>query len=181
MDNFIIRWMFSNSNIEVQICLLAHLNSFLPLCSRSDIHISLIINNKFQSTEKLTVSYVKCSQVISVPVSLYSLIIWFFSVILHMELVLYFIASVSCWKAYQSVQLLSRVQLFVTPWTVARQVSLSIANSRSLLKLMSLEFVIPSSHLILFLLFVVFAVHQNKSYCNEIILEQLWVLFLLDN
>ena len=48
-----------------------------------------------------------------------------------------------------SVQLLSRVQLFVTPWVVARQASLSITNSRSSPKLMSIESVIPSSHLIL--------------------------------
>ena len=43
----------------------------------------------------------------------------------------------------------SRDQLFVTPWTVARQASLSIINSWSLLKLMSFELVIPSNHLIL--------------------------------
>ena len=48
-----------------------------------------------------------------------------------------------------SVQSLSRVQLFATPWTAAHQASLSITNSRSLLKLMSIESVIPSSHLIL--------------------------------
>ena len=48
-----------------------------------------------------------------------------------------------------SVQSLSCVQLFVTPWTVARQASLSITNSRSLLKLMSIELVISSNHLIL--------------------------------
>ena len=47
------------------------------------------------------------------------------------------------------VQLLSRVLLFVTPWTAARQASLSIANTQSLLKLMSIELVMPSSHLIL--------------------------------
>ena len=50
---------------------------------------------------------------------------------------------------FSSVQSLSRVQLFVTPWTAARQASLSITNSRSLLKLMSIESVMPSSHLIL--------------------------------
>ena len=49
-----------------------------------------------------------------------------------------------------SVQSLCHVQLFVTPWTAARQASLSIANSRSLLKLMSIESVIPSNHLILY-------------------------------
>ena len=47
------------------------------------------------------------------------------------------------------VQSLGRVQLFVTPWTAARQASLSITNSRSLLKLMSIESVMPSNHLIL--------------------------------
>ena len=45
--------------------------------------------------------------------------------------------------------MLSRVQLFATPWTAARQASLSITNSRSLLKFMSTESVMPSSHLIL--------------------------------
>ena len=44
---------------------------------------------------------------------------------------------------------LSRVQLFVTPWTAALQASLSITNSQSLLKLMSIESVMPSNHLIL--------------------------------
>ena len=48
-----------------------------------------------------------------------------------------------------SVQLLSRVLLFVTPWTAARQASLSITNSQSLRKLMSMESMMPSKHLIL--------------------------------
>ena len=48
-----------------------------------------------------------------------------------------------------SVQSLSRIQLFVTPWITARQASLSINNSQGLLKLMSIESVMPSSHLIL--------------------------------
>ena len=46
-------------------------------------------------------------------------------------------------------QSLSHVQLFVTLWTAAPQASLSITNSQSLLKLMSIELVIPSNHLIL--------------------------------
>ena len=50
---------------------------------------------------------------------------------------------------FSSVQSLSYVQLFATPWTAARQTSLSITNSRSLLKLMSIELVMPSNHLIL--------------------------------
>ena len=48
---------------------------------------------------------------------------------------------------YSSVQLLSRFLLFATPWTAAFQASLSITNSRSLLKLMSIESVMPSNHL----------------------------------
>jgi len=55
------------------------------------------------------------------------------------------------WNAVQfsSVQSLSHVRLFVTPWITARQASLSISNSRSSLKLMCIESVMPSSHLIL--------------------------------
>ena len=49
-----------------------------------------------------------------------------------------------------SVQPLRRVRLFATPWTAARQASLSITNSQSLLKLMSIESVMPSNHLILY-------------------------------
>ena len=50
---------------------------------------------------------------------------------------------------FSSVQLLSRVRLFATAWTAARKASLSITNSLSLLKLMSIESVMPSHHLIL--------------------------------
>jgi len=50
---------------------------------------------------------------------------------------------------FSSVQSLSRVQLFATPWTEACQTSLSITNSQSLLSLMSIEPVMPSNHLIL--------------------------------
>ena len=49
----------------------------------------------------------------------------------------------------QSVQSLSHVHLFVTPWTAAHQASLSITNSQSLLKCMSIELVMSSNHLIL--------------------------------
>ena len=58
---------------------------------------------------------------------------------------------VSCFNCpqFSSVQSLSHVRLFVTPWTAALQASLSITNSWSLLKLMSTESVMPSSHLIL--------------------------------
>ena len=50
---------------------------------------------------------------------------------------------------FSSVQLLSRVRLFATPWRAACQASLSITNSRSLLKFISIESVMPSNHLIL--------------------------------
>ena len=50
---------------------------------------------------------------------------------------------------FSLVQSLSRVRLIATPWTAAHQVSLSITNSQSLLKLMSIESVMPSNHLIL--------------------------------
>ena len=50
---------------------------------------------------------------------------------------------------FSSVQSLSHVRLFVTPWITARQASLSITNSQSLLKLMSIKSVMPSNHLIL--------------------------------
>ena len=52
-------------------------------------------------------------------------------------------------REINSVQLLSRVRFFATPWTVAGQASLSITNSWSLSKLMSIESVMPSNHLIL--------------------------------
>ena len=52
-------------------------------------------------------------------------------------------------KKFSSVQLLSCIHLFVTPWTAACQASLSITSSRSLLKLMSITLVMPSNHLIL--------------------------------
>ena len=50
---------------------------------------------------------------------------------------------------FSSVQLFSHVRLFVTPWIAACQASLSITNSRSLSKLMSIELVVPSNHLTL--------------------------------
>ena len=52
-------------------------------------------------------------------------------------------------KMFSSIQLLSHVWLFATPWTTAHQTSLSITNSQSLLKLMSIELVMLSNHLIL--------------------------------
>ena len=69
----------------------------------------------------------------------------FFTTELPGELIKYMFIYKIC---ISSVQSLGRVQLFVTPWTTACQASLSIANSQSLLKLMSIELVMPSNHLI---------------------------------
>ena len=52
-------------------------------------------------------------------------------------------------RSVQLIQSLSRVRPFATPWTAARQASLSITSSRTLLTLMSIESVMPSNHLIL--------------------------------
>jgi len=69
-----------------------------------------------------------------------------------------------------SVQLLSRVRLFVTPWTTARQVSLSFTISQSLLKLMSIESTMPSNHLILChpFLFLPSIFPSNRVFSNEL-------------
>ena len=70
---------------------------------------------------------------------------------------------------FSTVQLLSCVQLFVTPWTEARQASLSITNSQSLLKLMPIWSVIPSKHLILCcpLLFLPSIIPSIRVFSNE--------------
>ena len=60
------------------------------------------------------------------------------------------IAECNLQTQFSSVQLLGRVRLFATPWTAAPQASLSITNSQSLLKLMLIELVMPSNHLILY-------------------------------
>ena len=67
--------------------------------------------------------------------------IWFFSLMVWEWYIIFLL--------FYSVQLLSHVQLFVTPWTAARQASLSITNSQSPPKPMSIESVMPSNHLIL--------------------------------
>ena len=62
------------------------------------------------------------------------------------------VAKTQTWlstQAFSSVQSLSCVQLFVIPWTAACQASLSITNSRSLLRFMSIELVMPSNNLLL--------------------------------
>ena len=77
---------------------------------------------------------------------------------------------------FSSVQSLSHVWLFATPWTAACQASLSITNSQSLLKLMSIELVVPSNHLIpcrpLFLPPLIFS--SIRVFSNESVLHIRW-------
>ena len=77
---------------------------------------------------------------------------------------------------FSSVQLLSHVWLFVTPWIAARQASLSITNSQSSLKLMFIESVMPSSHLILCrpLLFLPLIPPSIRVFSNESTLRMRW-------
>ena len=77
---------------------------------------------------------------------------------------------------FSSVQSLSCVQLFATPWTAAYQASLSFNNSRSLLKLMSIESVMPSNHLILChpLLLLPSIFPSIRVFSNESLLHIRW-------
>ena len=77
---------------------------------------------------------------------------------------------------FSSVQSLSSVQLFATPWTAAHQISLSITNSWSLLKLMSSELMMPSSHLILCcpLLLLPSIFPSIRVFSNESVLSLRW-------
>ena len=79
------------------------------------------------------------------------------------------------------VQLLSPVWLFATPWTAARQPFLSITNSQSLLKLMSIESVMPSNHLLLChpLLLLPSIFPSIKVFSNESALHIRWPLLVL--
>ena len=79
-------------------------------------------------------------------------------------------------QSVSSVQLLSRVRLFTTPWTVARQASLSIVNTQSLLKLMSIESVMPSNCLILChrLLLPTSIFPSMRVFSNQPVLRRRW-------
>ena len=87
-------------------------------------------------------------------------------------------AVTNCHKlsGFSSVQTHSHVQLFAAPWTAAHQASLSITNSRSLLKLMSIESVIPSNHLILcHPLFLLSSILPSiRVFSNESVLRIRW-------
>ena len=80
------------------------------------------------------------------------------------------------WLQFSSVQSLSLVRLFATPWIAARQASLSITNFRSLPKLMSIESVMPSNHLILCrpLLLLPSIFPSIRVFSNESVLHITW-------
>ena len=79
-------------------------------------------------------------------------------------------------KRFSSVQSLSCVQLFGTPWTAAHQASPSITNSQSLLKLMSIELMMSNNHLILChpLLLLPSIFPSIKAFSNELALHSRW-------
>ena len=85
-------------------------------------------------------------------------------------------SSIASLQPVSSVQSLSRDRVFVTPWTAAQQASLSIANSWSLLKLMSIESVMPSNHLILYhpLLLLPSSFPSIRVFSNEPVLCIRW-------
>ena len=84
--------------------------------------------------------------------------------------------KVSSKAQFSSVQSLSHVRLFVTPWTIAHQASLSITNSQSLCKLISIELVMPSNHLILChpLLLLPSIFLSIRVFSNESVLRIRW-------
>ena len=76
---------------------------------------------------------------------------------------------------FSSVQSLSRVRLCATPWTAAHQASLSITNSQSLLKLMSIELVMPSNHLLCCLLLLLPSIFPSiRVFSKESVLHIRW-------
>ena len=78
-------------------------------------------------------------------------------------------------RDHNVVQSLSHVRLFVTPWTAACQASLSITNSQSLLKLMSIELMMPTKHLILCHLLLLSSVFPSiRVFSNESVLHIKW-------
>ena len=122
-----------------------------------------------------------------IQVYIYNFLLIFFSIIVYWKIlntfsVLYsttlmFIYPINI--QFNSVQSLSCVWLFVTPWTSAYQASLSITNSWSLLKLMSIESVMPSNHLILCypLLLLPSIFPTIRVFSNESVLPIRWLKY----
>ena len=108
----------------------------------------------------------------------------FFMIFAHFLIILFF--TVKFWESFildivviVIVQSLSHIQTFVTSWTAARQSSLSFTISRSLLKLMSIESVMPSNHLILChpLLLLPSIFPSIRVFSNESVLPIRWTKY----
>ena len=104
--------------------------------------------------------------------------LWVFAHSLWLQLSTQLSSSTSV--QFSSVQLLSHVWLFVTPWTVAHHTSLSITDSWSLLKLMPIESVMPCNHLILCrLLFLLCSIFLSiRVFSSESVLHIRWPKYL---
>ena len=86
-----------------------------------------------------------------------------------------FICSYLLDNCFSSLQSLSRIWLFGIPWTAAHQASLSITNSWSLIKLMSIESVMPSNHLILCRPLLLPSIFPSiRVFCNKSVLHIMW-------
>ena len=122
------------------------------------------------------ISILKSNVIAEIP--LLFKVIYFLMVYLHSEICILFHRKCcdSTCPQFSSVQSLSRVQLFATPWTVALLASLSITNSQSLFKLMSIESVMPSNHLILWhpLLLMPSIFPSFRVFSNESVLHVRW-------
>ena len=113
--------------------------SSVSCLTRSDLYMLVKLNGFYMQTEAIIL---KAYAPQLPPKALLHLETWY-----HQVYHLFFLSSLS--DQIRSDQLLSRVWLFGTPWPAGRRASMSITNSRGLLKLMSIESVMPSNHLIL--------------------------------
>ena len=106
-----------------------------------------------------------------------TLFMWvYFGILYYNTFLNEYILHIASSIQYSLVQSFSRVRLFATPWTAARQASLSITNSQSLPKLMSIESVMPSNHLILCrpLLLLPSTFPSIRVFSNELALRISW-------
>ena len=117
-------WVTKHSTVQGRYCY-CFLTYYTSVSSRKRFHI-------------ISVSFMKLFAYRTTPV-----------VFSHYSYHVTLIFQTPFFLAFHSVQSLSRVRLFATPWTAACQASLSITNSRSLLKLLSIESVMTSDHLVL--------------------------------
>ena len=106
----------------------------------------------------------------------YTYIHIFFSIMVYYRILNIVPSAIYLLYIYQfsSIQSLSRVRLFATPWTAARQASLSITNSWSSLRLTSIKSVMPSSHLILCRPLLLLPPVPPRVFSNESTLRMMW-------